>query len=520
MLRSAGVLLAVTSLPSKYGIGCFSQSAYDFVDWLAKAGQKYWQILPLGATSHGAADSPYQAYSAFAGNPYLISLESLIDQGVLTEEECSRLSFGNDPEQVDYDLMYQNRLTLLRKAYERCNVTKNPGYRDFIRENGWWLDDYALFMALKGFFGGKSWNEWPQDIRMHWDNAISYYSEKLYYDVEFQKYMQYAFYDQWKALKQYANDRNIQIVGDMPIYVSGDSADVWAHPELFQLDEDNQCTFVAGCPPDDFTPDGQLWGNPIYRWDYHRQTGYRWWITRLDYSFRLYDVVRIDHFRGFDAYYSIPAGSKTARHGTWVKGPGMELFAAIKDQLGELSIIAEDLGYMTQSVREMVKATGFPNMKVLEFAFDPEDELGENEYLPHNYGTNCVCYTGTHDNMTVAGWFGSLSRKQQRQVREYLGDFKTPGKQYYKNLIGLAMGSVADMCIIPMQDYLGLDNSGRMNTPGTVGINWQWRMTRQQMSDALQQQILATTKRYGRVNTLNFPKPKREEKPLNPEFAQ
>ena len=332
--------------------------------------------------------------------------------------------------------------------------------------------------------------------------------------MEFHKYMQYAFHDQWYRLKQYANDRHIRIVGDMPIYVSGDSADVWAHPELFQLDEHNNCTRVAGCPPDGFTPDGQLWGNPLYRWEYHRQTGYSWWIQRVSYSLGLYDVVRIDHFRGFDAYYSIPADAKTAKHGKWVKGPGLELFQAIRGQLGELPIIAEDLGFMTQSVRDMVNATGFPNMKVLQFAFDPEDRFGENEHLPHNYNRNCICYTGTHDNMTIAGWLQSLKRKEMIPVRDYLADHSTPVRTLYKSLIHLAMESVADTCIIPMQDFLGLGNDCRMNTPGTVGVNWQWRVRQDQLTDALAEEILQVTQHCGRGNLLNFPIPKHKEEDI------
>ena len=510
MSRESGVLLSITSLPSRYGIGCFNKSAYEFVDWLAEAGQKYWQILPLGATSHGAADSPYQAYSAFAGNPYFISLDDLIEEGVLTREECDEAALGSDPQKVDYESLHENRLPLLRKAYERSRISENPEYQKFIRENAWWLEDYSMFMAVKNFFGGQAWNLWPQDIRMHWDNAISYYGEKLYFDIEFQKYMQFQFDSQWKKLKAYAGSRNIEIVGDIPIYVSQDSADVWSHPELFQLDESNNCTRVAGCPPDDFTPDGQLWGNPLYAWDYHKKTGYQWWISRLRYSFRLYDVVRIDHFRGFDAYYSIPAGSVNAKQGKWVKGPGAELFDTAKEKLGDLKVIAEDLGFMTKSVRQMVAHTGFPNMKVMEFAFDSNDEMGENDYLPHNIYSNCVVYTGTHDNMTVSGWFQSLKRREQKPVRDYLGDHRTPARLMYQRIVELAMSTVADTCIIPIQDWLGLDNGSRMNLPGTVGDNWKWRLLPGQADGALAQDILTVTRRYGRANRNNILVPERD----------
>ena len=512
MDRYSGVLLSITSLPSKYGIGCFSSSAYRFVDWLQQAGQRYWQILPLGSVSHeGAFDSPYQAYSAFAGNPNFISLEDLIREGALGREECRAVDWGKDPSKVDYEKLSRSRLALLYKAYERSCVSMNPGFQQFVAENHWWLEDYALFMAVKEFFGGAAWYEWPQDIRMHWDNAISYYRQKLYFQVEFQKYLQFQFHIQWHKLKQYANERHIEIIGDIPIYVSLDGADVWAHPELFQLDENNRQTRVAGCPPDGFAPDGQLWGNPLYRWETHKATGYQWWVTRLWHSFTLYDVVRIDHFRGFDEYYSIPAQDQTARNGRWEKGPGMDLFNAIEANLGKKKIIAEDLGYITDTVRKLVKDSGFPNMKVLEFAFDPGDVQGGNDYLPHNYGRNCVVYTGTHDNSTVIGWFQDLDAAHRQTVRNYLADQKTPIRDLNWSLISLAMESVADTCIIPIQDYLGLDDRARMNTPGTVGENWQWRLKPGQLTDALAQQVLETTCRYGRANWETIPQPEEPE---------
>ena len=375
MKRYAGVLLPVTSLPSKYGIGCFDQAAYDFVDWLQKAGQRYWQILPLGATSYGSSDdSPYQAYSAFAGNPYLISLDALVEEGVLTREECDGVSFGDNPAKVDFDKLHEHRFALLRKAYERSGISANPDYQNFIRDNGWWLNGYALFMALKTFFHDQPFRAWPEDIRMHWGFALEHYNRELYFDIEFQKYMQFKFNQQWSRLKAYANGKHIQIVGDIPIYVSPDGADVWAHPELFQLDAHNAPTAIAGCPPDAFAEDGQAWGNPLYNWNFHRATDYAWWVSRMWYSFKLYDVVRIDHFRGFDEYFSIPADAKTARGGHWEKGPGMELFNSICRHLGNVSVIAEDLGLMTDGVRALVRDSGYPNMKVLQFAVDPADE--------------------------------------------------------------------------------------------------------------------------------------------------
>ena len=500
MKHYSGVLLSVTSLPSKYGIGCFDRAAYDFVDWLEKAGQKYWQILPLGSTSHGGSDdSPYQAYSAFAGNPYMISLEALIEEGVLTAEECDACDFGSNPARVDFDKLHENRFKLLHKAYERSDVSRNVAFNTFCADNFWWLDDYALFMALKSFFGEKPFVQWPEDIRMHWDFALDYYREKLYFDVEFHKYLQFKFDEQWTRLKAYANKKHIQIVGDMPIYVSPDGADVWANPQLFQLNKHNLSTDVAGCPPDGFSADGQIWGNPLYRWDYHKQTGFHWWITRMWYGYRLYDVIRLDHFRGFDEYFSIPSGM-TAKAGHWEKGPGMELFNAIQNALGKDGVIAEDLGLMTDTVRNLVKDSGYPNMKVLQFAVNPADTGGSSDYWPHNYGENCVVYTGTHDNETVAGWLAGLDEASMKQVRNYLCDFATPTEELYKSMNSLAMMCCAKMCVIPIQDLLGLGNEARMNAPGTVGTNWRWRLTPGQVTAELGKELLEMTMRYGRTN--------------------
>ena len=501
MKRYSGVLLSVTSLPSKYGIGCFDQAAYDFVDWLEKSGQRYWQILPLGATSHGGAfDSPYQAYSAFAGNPYFISLSALIEEGVLTEAECDAVFFGDNAGKVDYQALYENRLPLLHKAYERSDISHNPDYVAFCNDNFWWLNDYALFMAVREFFGGAGWTQWPEDIRMHYGPALDYYNGKLYFEVEFQKYLQFKFWEQWSKLKKYANDKHIQIVGDMPIYVSPDGSDVWAQPELFQLDESNHPTQIAGCPPDNFAADGQVWGNPLYRWDRHKATGYHWWVTRMWYSYKLFDMVRLDHFRGFDEYFAIPAGSNSAKDGHWEQGPGMDLFNTLKNALGDRGVIAEDLGLLTDGVRQLVKDSGYPNMKVIQFAFDAADIGGSNEYLPHNYSNNCVVYTGTHDNETISGWFMGLSKENKEHIRTYLRDNDTANKWMYKKLIDLAMMSCADTCIIPMQDWLGLDNSTRMNTPGTVDVNWSWRLLPGQTTEELSEEVRNVSKRYARAN--------------------
>lgn len=355
-------------------------------------------------------------------------------------------------------------------------------------------------MALKRFFDDVPFSQWPEDIRMHWGFAVDYYNRELYYDVEFQKYLQFQFDRQWMNLKAYANSKHIQIIGDIPIYVSPDGADVWAHPELFQLDSRNIPTAMAGCPPDAFAADGQVWGNPLYRWDYHRSTGYDWWVSRLWYSFKLYDVVRIDHFRGFDAYFSIPMGASSAKEGHWEPGPGMDLFNTIRYRLGYVPVIAEDLGLMTDSVRRLVRDTGYPNMKVLQFAVDPADIGAANDYWPHNYGTNCVVYTGTHDNETVSGWFTGLDNASKELVRNYLGDFHTPDEEMYQPLIALAMSSVANDCIIPIQDHLGLSGEARMNKPGTVGFNWRWRLGKGILTDALAQKILKLTMVTGRAN--------------------
>ena len=498
MSREAGVLLAISSLPSKYGIGCFSKSAYNFVDWLKEAGQTYWQILPVGPTSYG--DSPYQSFSTFAGNPYFICLEDLIKEGVLTEEECDAVDFGEKEDDIDYEKLYKGRFPLLRKAYERSNISENPEYCKFVQENSWWLSDYALFMAVKNFFDGVEWTQWPEDIRLRYGYALDYYRKELYFEIEFQQYMQFKFFQQWYALKSYANSRGIRIVGDIPIYVAMDSADTWAHPELFQLDERNIPVAVAGCPPDGFSATGQLWGNPLYRWDYHRNTQYAWWVSRLWYCFNLYDVVRIDHFRGFDEYFSIPYGEDSAVNGHWEKGPGIELFRRVEQCLGWHPVIAEDLGYVTDSVRRLVWETGFPGMKVLEFAFDSRDSGSANDYLPHNYPENCVVYTGTHDNETVVGWLDSITEEEQKMARDYLCDHVTPKKELYKPFVALAMRSNARMCIIPIQDYLGYDNTCRMNKPSTVGTNWRWRVQEKELTEKLQKEILHTTKTFGRMN--------------------
>lgn len=495
-MRASGILLPIFSLPGEYGIGCFSKEAYKFIDFLEKSHQKYWQILPIGPTSYG--DSPYQSFSTFAGNPYFISLEELIDQELLTKEECDKEDFGNKADKVDYGKLYNHRLKLLRKAYERSGIAGKEEFHKFKAENEYWLRDYAIFMAVKDRFGGKSFDQWAKDIHFRWGYSMEYYQKELYFDIEFYEFVQYEFYRQWFLLKAYANKKGILIIGDIPIYVAYDSADVWAHPELFQLDEEGKPKAVSGCPPDGFSAKGQLWGNPLYQWNYHKNTNYDWWIKRIEKCTQLYDVVRIDHFRGFDEYYSIPADAKDATEGHWEKGPGLELFEAVRYCLGETRIIAEDLGYITDSVRELVENCGFPSMKVLEFAFDAREETGPADYLPYNYTRNCVVYTGTHDNETLRGWLDNIKPEERQRIQEYIGRNISNHEELVKEIIRMAQASTADICMIPMQDYLCLGNEARINKPSVLGNNWTWRMTAGQLDDALIKDISSFTKIYGR----------------------
>lgn len=495
-MRSSGILLPVSALPGKYGIGCFSKEAYAFVDFLAAAGQKLWQILPLGQTSYG--DSPYQSFSTFAGNPYFISLEALIDEGVLTEAECDAADFGADDTSIDYGKMYESRYAILRKAYERTELSGNADYERFCKKKQAWLDDYALYMAVKADHDAACWSEWEDEIRLRKPEAMEQYRKKLSDDIGFYKYLQFKFNEQWTKLKDYANAKDIRIIGDLPIYVAFDSSDAWANPDLFQFDEDCQPIAVAGCPPDGFSATGQLWGNPLYDWDHHKKTGYAWWVQRMAACYELYDIIRIDHFRGFDAYYSIPAGAENAVKGKWEKGPGYDLFAEIEKQLGKREVIVEDLGFITDSVRELVKKTGWPNMKVLEFAFDSRDDAGANDYIPYVYDKNCVVYTGTHDNETLYGWLDNISSDDRAMVECYLDEKGADKKRLVHSLVALAMSSVADRCVIPMQDYLCLGNEARMNEPSTLGKNWKWRMSESHISDALAAEIRALSIIYGR----------------------
>ncbi len=497
-MRKSGILLPISSLPSRYGIGCFSKEAHEWVDFLKGAGQGFWQILPLGPTGYG--DSPYQSFSTFAGNPYYISLDGLVSYGWLTKEECDAADAGRDDRYVNYGALYESRRGLLKKAFERSRIWTDESYRKFCQEEEEWLEDYALFMALKDANAGKPWTVWEDALKYREESALEKMAKELVGEIHYYKFLQYEFYREWLALKAYANDRGIRIIGDIPVYVSMDSAEAWSKKELFQFDKQGRPLAVAGCPPDGFSAVGQLWGNPLYDWEYHRSTGFSWWLKRLAFCFRMYDTVRIDHFRGFDEYYAIPYGAMDARDGRWRKGPGMELFEKVRQAFGEKEIIAEDLGYVTDSVRKLVSDSGYPGMKVLEFAFDSRDSGSARDYLPHNYEKNSVVYTGTHDNETITGWFcEGLKEEEKQMVREYFCEEYRPDTKMYVPLVCAAMASVSKLCVIPMQDWLGYDNRARMNTPSTTGKNWRWRIKKEELTEELQKKMYAAVARYGRL---------------------
>ncbi|MBS5884710.1 MAG: 4-alpha-glucanotransferase [Clostridium sp.] len=491
MKRSSGILMHISSLPGKYGIGTFGMEAVAFIDFLKKSGQKYWQILPLGQTSYG--DSPYQCFSAFAGNPYFIDFELLEKEGLLAKEDYSTLDYGLDENCVDYAKLFINKNKVLRIVYQNSKNKYDEEINKFINENKFWLEDYALYMAVKNHFNLVSWQNWDDDIRLRKEEAIDSYKLLLKDEIDYWIFVQYIFFKQWNSLKKYANDNGIEIIGDIPIYVAEDSADIWSNPEYFNVDENMLPITVAGCPPDTFSSTGQLWGNPIYNWDNLDKDGYSWWIDRVRESFKLYDVVRIDHFRGFEAYWEIPYGNKTAEFGQWTKGPGIKLFNAIKDKLGDVNIIAEDLGMMTDEVIELRDTTGFPGMKILQFGFGE----GDSRDLPHNYPVNCVAYTGTHDNDTVCGWYNVTgSKKEIEKAKKYLN--LTYEEGIAKGLIRGVWGSPAYLAITTMQDLLGLGNDARMNMPSTLGGNWVWRASSKDFNDKLAKEVYDLTKLYGR----------------------
>ena len=490
-MRESGVLMHITSLPGDFGVGTMGKSAYAFVDFLKQAGQRCWQILPLTPTGYG--DSPYQSCSTYAGNPYLIDLQLLMDGGLLKAEEVCTVDWCGRADKVDYGKLYENRGKVLRLAYSRFD--DHIALDAFCRQNSSWLPDFALFMALKDKFQGAPWYTWEDALKFRQPEAIWAARQELKEEVRFYCFQQYLFYTQWNDLHSYAHKNGVKIIGDVPIYVPYDSSDVWSSPEYFQLDENLQPTAVAGCPPDAFSEDGQLWGNPLYRWDKMKADGFNWWLRRLTAAGALYDVVRIDHFRGLEAYWSVPYGDTTARGGKWIKGPGMQFVNAVKNGLPQLKMIAEDLGFLTQEVFDLRDESGFPGMKVLGFAFDSREP---SDYLPHTYPKNCVCYTGTHDNMTTRQWFETASRDAVAYAREYMRLTEEEGLVW--GMIRTAMSSVADLCITPMQDLLDLGGEARMNFPGTqTDANWTWRADARCMDQGLAQRLYALTKLYGRL---------------------
>ena len=493
MKRASGIILPLFSLPSPYGIGTLGAAAREFVDFLAEAQQSWWQVLPVGPTSYG--DSPYQSPSAFAGNPYFVDLDTLVADGLLSKAEVTASAWGNDPAYVDYGLLYQSRLELLRLACERGWDRDRDAVESFAHKNADWLQDYALFMAIKRHFAMAAWYAWPDEhIRLHKSDACRRYARELDDDVRLFTYIQYLFFSQWESLRAYAHDRGVGIFGDMPIYVALDSADVWAHPKNYQLDERNNPTQVAGVPPDYFSSDGQLWGNPLY--DYHVMAGdgYAWWQRRVQAAGCLYDMVRIDHFRGFARYWSVPAGEVTAKNGRWVDGPGIELIEALRQHNPGIKLVAEDLGTPTPEVMELLLASGLPGMKVLQFAFDGRED---NEHLPHGIPQHCVCYTGTHDNAPLGAWFTEESATCLELAQRYMGLNDDEGRIW--GMVRQGMSSVAELFFAQMQDYLELGPASRINTPGVTEGNWRWRLQPGQLTLELAHKIASVTRLYGRA---------------------
>lgn len=493
-MRESGILLPVSALPSQHGIGKLGQAAYDFVDFLCSAGCHYWQVLPLTPTSYG--DSPYQSPSCFAGNPYLIDFDILADRGWLSHADYDGIPWDSEPGSIDYELLWRQVKPVLRIAYQNFAKRKPAAFKKFCTEQKAWLPDYALFMALKDAHDGRSWDEWEPELRLCKREAVSAARREYRSDIEFWQFVQFCFFSQWESLKQYANQKGIRIIGDIPIYAAFDSAEVWAQPKLFQLDAEKKPVAVAGCPPDCFAVTGQLWGNPLWDWEAMAKDGYAWWLNRIGFTLRLYDVVRIDHFRGFERYYAIPYGNETAEHGKWIKGPDYALWKAAKAQFGQMNVIAEDLGNITPAVIRLLKRTGFPGMKVMQFAFDSD---AENPYLPHNFdSSNCVCYTGTHDNHTLRGWVKSNTKEANAYAMRYLG-VKKP-KKLPKAVLRAAWRSTAKIAIAPFQDFVNAPPSDRINTPSTLGGNWIYRTDASEFTPKLAAKIREMNETYGRLN--------------------
>lgn len=494
--RTSGVLLHPTSLPGRYGIGDLGRQAFNFVDFLVSGKQSLWQVLPLGPTGYG--DSPYQCFSAFAGNPLLISPDRLVEDGYLPAAAVEVVP-DFPTERTDYGRVIDYKSELLRQAYEHFQAEAKPeqasAFEQFRKEQAGWLDDFALFMAVKAYHvqeQGGVWNTWPDEIAQRTPQGLKKWREKLHDDVMYHKFAQFLFFEQWQALKSYANERGVRIIGDVPIFVAFDSADVWANPDLFYLEEDGSPSVVAGVPPDYFSETGQRWGNPLYRWERLAEEDYAWWARRIEMTLETVDVIRVDHFRGFEAYWEIPASEPTAVRGRWVKGPDAEVFQAIRDRLGELPIIAEDLGVITPEVEALRDRFDYPGMKVLQFAFSGERN---SNFLPHNFERNCVVYTGTHDNETTRGWYQNASNAEQDHVRRYLA---RSGNDIAWDMVRLAFASVADMAVVPLQDLLDLGNEARMNYPSTESGNWQWRFTENMLSEVIERRLREMSELYGR----------------------
>ena len=492
-MRSSGILMHISSLPSPYGIGSFGKSAFDFVDFLKNSGQEFWQVLPMGPTGYG--DSPYQSFSTFAGNPYFIDMDALADDGLIDKDSLKDYDWLWSTDRVDYSRMYNAKFSALRVAYNNFIKNETPDFKAFCEAEKQWLHDYALYMAINTRTG-KTWHDWDEKLKLRDKEALAEYYTENKADVDFWKFMQYEFFTQWTKVKAYANENGIKIIGDLPIYVSLDGVDAWSHPEYFQLDENLQPVEVAGCPPDGFSADGQLWGNPLYDWDYMEKDGFSWWIKRIEYLCNVYDVLRIDHFRGFDSYFAIPYGETTARNGYWKQGPGMKLFNAIEKAIGKQPIIAEDLGYLTDSVKQLLTDSTFPGMKVLEFAFDSRD-ANSVEYLPYKYPVNCVAYIGTHDNDTACGWMKTAPQDDIRTAVEYLNLNEKEG--YNWGLMRALWTTAADTTIVQFQDLLGLGSESRMNTPSSVGSNWRRRTLPCTYTNELAEMLYHKMKLYGRL---------------------
>lgn len=490
--RGAGLLLPISSLPSPYGIGTLGKEAYKFVDYLVEAGQKYWQVLPVGPTSYG--DSPYQSFSAFAGNPYFIDLDYLVEEGLITKAQIKKFPWGDNAEYIDYATVYGSRFQILRMAFNNSTYAETKEYAQFEKDNEYWLDDYSLYMAVKFKFDNQEWSKWDYDIKARQPEAIDRYKEELKDDIAFWKFCQFKFFEQWNKLRVYANESGIEIIGDIPIYVAMDSADVWAHKDLFELDEDFEQINVAGVPPDAFSEDGQLWGNPLYNWTRMEECDFEWWKQRMASNSKIYDYIRIDHFIGVVNYYSIEAGCLNAKEGVWRQGPGKKLTDAIDSAIGDAKIIAEDLGIVSPAVRELLAETGYPGMNIIEFAFDGGPT---NSHLPHNYKPNSLVYGGTHDNETVVGYFSSRSAADLKYAYKYLG--VTKKSEIPAAVLRAAYASVAAIAIFQVQDILELGNEARMNTPSTVGDNWKWRMLKGSLTKKKAKELKELAEFYARL---------------------